>query len=56
MKYCIYCTDYLSGQTGCFGIDPEQSEDGKFQAITPVFPTLADFFRWAGINGIKLKH
>lgn len=62
MKYCIQCTDKLSRVVGCFGYNEEKylKEKAKglvwFEAITPVFPDLGEFFRWAKENGIKYTH
>lgn len=41
-RYCIQCKDKVSGKVGDF----VYREDEPFEAISPVFKCLADFYPW----------
>ena len=52
MNYTVQCTDSTSGKTGCFLFDVEHwQRSGEFKAISPVFPSLVEFYRWNNENG-----
>ena len=54
IKYCIQCTDKVSGKVGCFAYNIAAHEQGKgFNAITEVFPSSCEFFKWAKNNGYE---
>lgn len=54
IKYCIQCTDKLSGKVGCFAYDIEAYERGEGRkAISEVFPSSSELFLWAKKEGYK---
>lgn len=54
IKYCIQCTDKLSGKVGCFAYDIEAYERGEgLKAISEVFPSGIEFYKWADSEGYK---
>ena len=56
-NYCISCTDTLSGETGDFlYCEKAKSERGVFEAISPIFSNLIEFYKWARENNVTLKH
>jgi hypothetical protein len=55
-NYTVQCTDAATGKTGCFLFDqPHWQRTGEFLAISPVFASLAEFFRWDNANGLERK-
>lgn len=55
MKYCIQCTDAITGQIGSFGYIERHPATGQPVAATPVFNSLAELFNYARDNGITLE-
>jgi hypothetical protein len=52
MNYTIQCTDETTGATGCFLFDvPHWQQTGAFRAVSPVFPSVAEFYHWDNENG-----
>lgn len=55
-NYTIGCTDVTSGKTGSFFYDSEHwQKTGQFKAVSPVFPSLVEFYKWDDENGCKRK-
>jgi len=56
-NYVIQCTDHKSNTIGDFTYNKEQYErDGYFEATSPVFENLLDFFNYCRENKIQLNH
>lgn len=52
LEYCVQCTDRKSNKIGDFAYDVALFEQGKgFHAISPVFPSLVEFYEWAYNEG-----
>lgn len=51
LDYCVQCTDQTTKQVGTFAY--VQTEAGKM-AISPVFPGLIEFYKWAKAEGYRL--
>lgn len=49
----VQCTEE-SGETGCFLSAAKGTKGQPRKAITPIFPDLADAFRWMHANGWSL--
>jgi hypothetical protein len=48
LHYCCQCTDKTTGKTGCFAYDAKKHIPGeRFEAISPIFPSLVEFFSYA---------
>lgn len=52
LRYCIQCHDKISGKVGDFAFDEEK----PFEATSPVFRDLIEFYQWMRENGLKEKH
>ena len=48
MQYCIQCEDKKSGQVGNF------LHHGDLLAISPIFSSLTDFFRYLKSEGLMV--
>ena len=46
LRYCIQCRDRVTGQVGDFAYHV----DKPFEAVSPVFPDLIQFFMWTKQN------
>ena len=46
-RYCCQCTEAVSGKRGCFVFA------GGFQAISPIFESLAELLPWMEKNGYR---
>ena len=57
MNYCISCRDTLTGEVGDFLFDEKAKlERGVFEAVSPVFTNLIEFYKWARENNVTLRH
>lgn len=60
MNYTVHCKDVVSGEIGCFGFSKADylaaPEPLQFVAITPVLPSLIEFFKYARENSITVEH
>lgn len=55
-NYAIQCRDAGTGVIGCFLFDVDHHETtGEFLAVSPVFPSLIEFYAWDNANGTKRK-
>lgn len=55
-NYTVQCTDVTSATKGCFLFDTDHwIKTGEFKAISPVFPSLVEFFQWDMANGDARK-
>ncbi len=55
--YTVQCRDASSQAIGDFVFDRGQAErEGVFRAVSPIFKSLMDLFRWARENGVALDH
>lgn len=52
LSYCIQCKDAISGNTGTFAY---RADAPKFTALSPVFPSLVEFYQWAKELGYQSK-
>jgi hypothetical protein len=53
-NYTTQCTDVTTGKTGCFLFDTERwQRTGEFRAVSPIFPSLIEFFKWDAANGSR---
>lgn len=50
-RYCVQCTDKKSGKVGDFAFHSSR----PFEALSPVFTSLADFYPWMRSAGLKHK-
>lgn len=51
-NYTVQCLDVDSGIVGCFIFDAAHWQlTGEFRAISPVFPSLGEFYEWDNENG-----
>jgi hypothetical protein len=54
LHYCIGCRDKTSNTIGSFGYDNDVLfASNEFHAITPVFYSVMDFYKWAKKEGYK---
>lgn len=52
--YCIQCTDRRTGKIGCFFYNRTRRDNGMgFYAISPVFDSSIDLFKWSKIKGFE---